>query len=154
MLQMSQVLTRWSEAKPSLDGMLELPLMDQKLRDHIKNCLEHASESQIRAGEISDPGLKADFLSLEKQWLSLAQSYVLSEKIEQFLVYYSKTRMTEWRPISSAPFDRDLELAVIGPDGPDPLAFPCRRILSGWINAETKERVDVVRPTHWREWTA
>jgi hypothetical protein len=56
-----------------------------------------------------------------------------------------------WQPISSAPFDRDLELAVLDRDGPHALVFACRRIGSGWINAQTKERIDV-RPTHWREW--
>ena len=35
----------------------------------------------------------------------------------------------EWQRITSAPFDRDLELAVIGYDGVHALAFPCRRIL-------------------------
>ena len=58
----------------------------------------------------------------------------------------------EWQPISTAPFDRDLELAVIDYDGAHALAFPCRRILRSWINAETKERIDV-RPTHWRGWS-
>jgi hypothetical protein len=29
--------------------------------------------------------------------------------------------------------------------------FPCRRILGGWIDAETKGWIDL-RPTHWREW--
>jgi hypothetical protein len=58
-----------------------------------------------------------------------------------------------WNPISSAPFDRDLELAVIDQEGPHALVFPCRRIPSGWINPETKQRIDV-RPTHWREWGA
>jgi hypothetical protein len=57
----------------------------------------------------------------------------------------------EWKPIASAPFDRDLELAVIDYDGPQGLVFPCRRLLDGWINAETRMRIDV-RPTHWREW--
>ncbi len=57
----------------------------------------------------------------------------------------------EWQPISTAPFDRDLELAVISYGGTHALAFPCRRILGSWINAETKKRVDV-HPTHWREW--
>jgi hypothetical protein len=61
--------------------------------------------------------------------------------------------MEEWHPISSAPFDRDLKLAVIDYDGPHALVFPCRRILCGWISAETKERIDV-HPTHWRGWTA
>ena len=56
-----------------------------------------------------------------------------------------------WQLISSAPFDRDIELAVIDRHGEHPLVFPCRRIASGWINAKTKERIDV-SPTHWREW--
>jgi hypothetical protein len=56
-----------------------------------------------------------------------------------------------WQPISTAPFDGDLELAVIESDGPHALPFPCRRILCGWIDADTKQRIDV-RPTHWREW--
>jgi hypothetical protein len=56
-----------------------------------------------------------------------------------------------WAPISTAPFDRDLELAVIDRDGEHKLVFPCRRILGGWIDAETKKRMEV-HPTHWREW--
>ena len=57
----------------------------------------------------------------------------------------------EWQRIAIAPFDRDLELAVIEYDGVHALAFPCRRILGSWIKAETKERIHV-QPTHWREW--
>ncbi len=57
----------------------------------------------------------------------------------------------EWQPVSSAPFDRDLELAVIDNGGPHALVFPCRRILSGWTKAATGERIEV-HPTHWREW--
>jgi hypothetical protein len=56
-----------------------------------------------------------------------------------------------WQQVSTAPFDRDLELAVIDDDGPHALVFPCRRILNGWMKVETKERMDV-RPTHWRDW--
>ena len=58
-----------------------------------------------------------------------------------------------WQPISSAPFDRELELAVIDREGPHALVFPCRRVPSGWINAHTDVRIDV-RPTHWRPWGA
>jgi hypothetical protein len=46
-----------------------------------------------------------------------------------------------WQPISSAPYDFDLELAVIDEDGSHALVFPCRVI---W-------RISV-RPTHWRPW--
>ena len=57
----------------------------------------------------------------------------------------------DWNPIRSAPFDRDLELAVIDYDGEHALVFPCRRILGGWMDAVTKHRIDV-DPSHWREW--
>jgi hypothetical protein len=56
-----------------------------------------------------------------------------------------------WQKISGAPFDQDLELAVIDQEGPHAVAFPCRRVLGGWISTETKARIDV-RPTHWRPW--
>jgi hypothetical protein len=56
-----------------------------------------------------------------------------------------------WQPVETAPFDCELELAVLGKDGEHALVFPCRRILDGWIDAATKRRVDV-RPTHWRIW--
>ena len=59
--------------------------------------------------------------------------------------------MMVWKLISSAPLDRDLELAVINSDGTHALSFPCRRILDGWIDAETREGLDL-QPTHWREW--
>lgn len=59
----------------------------------------------------------------------------------------------QWQDIAIVPDDRDLELAVIDKDGPHALAFPCRHVASGWINAKTRQLIDV-RPTHWREWTA
>ena len=57
----------------------------------------------------------------------------------------------EWQNIRTAPFGCDLQLAVINAGGVHALAFPCRRILRGWVKAETNEPV-YVRPTHWREW--
>ena len=57
----------------------------------------------------------------------------------------------DWQLIKTAPFDRDLELAVIDYDGTHALVFPCRRILNAWVKSGTQQRVDV-RPTHWREW--
>jgi hypothetical protein len=57
----------------------------------------------------------------------------------------------QWQPIESAPFDLDLELAVIDRDGPHALAFACRRSQGGWIGAQTRRQIEV-RPTHWREW--
>ena len=57
----------------------------------------------------------------------------------------------EWQTIRTAPFCRDLQLAVINAGGVYALVFPCRRVLRGWVKAETNEHV-YVRPTHWREW--
>jgi hypothetical protein len=57
----------------------------------------------------------------------------------------------DWQPISSAPLDRDIELAVIEGDGQHAIVFACRRSANGWINAKTKERLGV-HPTHWRAW--
>jgi hypothetical protein len=57
----------------------------------------------------------------------------------------------DWQAIQSAPFDRDLELAVIDAYGPHALVFPCRHALHGWMKTDTKQLVDV-HPTHWREW--
>jgi hypothetical protein len=55
-----------------------------------------------------------------------------------------------WEDISTAPFDRDLELAVI--EGRvHQLVFACRRAPGGWINPQTNQRI-VVSPTHWRLW--
>lgn len=47
-----------------------------------------------------------------------------------------------------------LRLAVINSSGeaPHALAFPCRRIVGGWMKALTKERIEVY-PTHWRPWS-
>lgn len=32
------------------------------------------------------------------------------------------------------------------------LVFPVRKSGKGWVDASSKERVDV-QPTHWRKWT-
>ncbi len=56
-----------------------------------------------------------------------------------------------WQPVSIAPYNQDLELAVINRDGTHTLVFPCRRTLVGWIKSDTRERVEVT-PTHWRHW--
>jgi len=58
-----------------------------------------------------------------------------------------------WEKIRTAPFGRDLQLAVIEDADRDihALVFPCRREADGWINSLTGQRV-LVSPTHWRTW--
>ena len=60
----------------------------------------------------------------------------------------------QWMEIASAPFDSELELAVMDRQGTHRLVFPCYRILGGWMNAATRERLANLQPTHWRMWRA
>jgi hypothetical protein len=57
----------------------------------------------------------------------------------------------DWKPIFSAPFDRNLQIAVIDRGGEHALVFPCRQTEVGWIDTATKRSVPV-SPSHWREW--
>lgn len=63
----------------------------------------------------------------------------------------ASTLIRMWKEIRIAPFDRDLQLAVIEGDDVHALVFACRRSSKDWVNSETQEIV-VVRSTHWREW--
>ena len=74
----------------------------------------------------------------EQGWLRLADSYALSERLEHYLLEQDckLARRREWQPASIAPFDRDIEIAVIKSATPHALAFPCRRILGGWMDAD------------------
>jgi len=58
--------------------------------------------------------------------------------------------MMDWQPISTAPFDRLIEVSVA--DGGDlhVFAFPVRRLAGGWLADGVKGRIDI-NPTHWRE---
>ncbi|MGB8630264.1 MAG: hypothetical protein WCD69_12865 [Xanthobacteraceae bacterium] len=57
----------------------------------------------------------------------------------------------EWKPIDTAPFDRNVELAVIDGSGVHALTFPCRRVFGGWVNAQNNKRLYYLLPTHWRD---
>jgi hypothetical protein len=66
---------------------------------------------------------------------------------------FGQLTMTDasWHPISTAPFDCDLELAVLEGNDTHALVFRCQRTPVGWINAATGQRINV-DPTHWRNW--
>uniref|UniRef100_Q07NU2 DUF551 domain-containing protein n=1 Tax=Rhodopseudomonas palustris (strain BisA53) TaxID=316055 RepID=Q07NU2_RHOP5 len=60
--------------------------------------------------------------------------------------------MAMWQLITIAPYDVDLEVAVIDQDGAHALIFACQRSISGWVNAKNGAPVEI-HPTHWRLWT-
>jgi hypothetical protein len=57
----------------------------------------------------------------------------------------------KWLPVSIAPLDADLEVAVIDKGQVHALVFPCRRSADGWVDAAGGRRLDIA-PTHWRKW--
>lgn len=127
--------------------------MLQYISEHIRECHARAAQARRCAAETSDPERKTDYQLAEQSWRRLADSYATSQQLESHLVDWvsNLANRGEWRPVDAAPFDRDLEIAVIRGATPHAVAFPCRRILRGWMKAKTREHLKV-RPTHWRAW--
>jgi hypothetical protein len=85
------------------------------------------------SGEGDEPGPSEEYRDLESLWLLLAQSHELTERATDFIREVDRPTLV-WKGTADAPFDRDLELAVIDGAGPHVLVFPCRRILAdGWM---------------------
>jgi hypothetical protein len=65
-------------------------------------------------------------------------------------LYRPKQNNRFWKPIESAPPDQVVELQVADAFGPYTLNFPCLLTEDGWVNANSRGRLEV-EPTHWRE---
>jgi hypothetical protein len=132
--------------------------MLQKVSEQIAHCYHRASECRAKAVNAVNEAASQEYYELERRWLMLARSYELSERITDFTGERRRrsnvaASLLGWHAISTAPFDRDLELAILDTDGPHALVFPCGRILHGWVESETRKVIEV-RPTHWREWAS
>jgi hypothetical protein len=139
----------------------------ENLSEEVRQCHEHAEECAGQARATQDEKLRADYLRLAQGWLKLARSYELWQRLTLFTneaarrknglnqnirPLAAENKKVVWQPTSIAPFDCDLELAVRDGGELRILGFPCRRILGGWVNAATRERI-CVNPTHWRHWS-
>jgi hypothetical protein len=60
-------------------------VMAPELCKEVAECHRHASEARIRAKLAQDPGLRQDFLDMERRWMVLARSYELSERQASFI---------------------------------------------------------------------
>ena len=58
-----------------------------------------------------------------------------------------------WQPISSAPFDSQLALAALDVKDRMRLCFHAHRILGGWVDATTRERINISPTTGKSGWT-
>jgi hypothetical protein len=114
-----------------------------------KHWRDRATEIRVLSDEIKDPQAQRIMLKLANDYDKLANR--AEGRAARDSVGPSPIPKTGWQHIATAPFDCDLEVAVINHDGAHALAFPCRRILGGWADAITKKLV-AVNPTHWREW--
>ena len=141
--------------------------MLHNLSEEVRLCYEHAEQCAGRARATQDEELRVDYLRLAQGWLKLARSYELWQRLKLFTneAARRKNDLTQnirplaaenakmvWQPISIAPFDCDLELAVRDGGEVHILVFACRRIIGGWVMTATKERI-CVNPTHWRHWS-
>src|SRR5215472_12614753 len=58
--------------------------MLEQLSEQIRGCLERAASAKAKADATDDPASKAEFLDMERHWLTLARSYGFTESLEDF----------------------------------------------------------------------
>jgi hypothetical protein len=99
----------------------------ENLGEEVRRCYERAEECAGQARVIQDEKLRADYLRLAQGWLKLARSYEFWQRLKLFTnedarrkndlnqnirPLAAENKKMAWQPISTAPFDGDLELAV------------------------------------------
>ena len=60
-------------------------------------------------------------------------------------------KVSDWKPIATAPADAALELSIYDEGEYHALVFPCRREGSRWRDVGAN-RLMLLEPTHWRPW--
>lgn len=63
--------------------------------------------------------------------------------------FLSRLLCNEWRDIATAPFDREIEVAIVAGDITNVPGGSCLRHGDGWLDAETLRPV-AMTATHWR----
>ena len=73
---------------------------------------------------------------------------MVTHAIQQVLL---RRKFSRWHPMSTAPYNRDLELRI-DEGGGMTAPFPCRHLNGGeWINVDLGTRMRM-RPISWRVW--
>ena len=66
--------------------------MLQNLSEQIRECLRRAEEcKRLAENALTETG-KADYLDMERRWLSLARSYEFAERLSNFIDPHLKRR--------------------------------------------------------------
>lgn len=58
--------------------------MLENVSQQIRECYEHAEDCARKAAVQTDPGLRQDFLDMERRWLTLARSYEFTDRVSDF----------------------------------------------------------------------
>ena len=124
---------------------------ERQLTDAVAERVLEAEAHVTRQGAIVESMRGAGRDTLMAEALLATFENVLRVSRQRLRALQADPKRNGWQRVSSAPFDRPLEIAVVDTDGLHALAFPCRRILGGWVKAETDRRIEV-HPTHWRSW--
>jgi hypothetical protein len=66
--------------------------MLQKLGPEIRECYRHAELCKRLAETALTESGKADYLDMERRWLSLARSYEFSERLSNFTASFSRRK--------------------------------------------------------------
>jgi hypothetical protein len=72
-------------------GANEGRIMLNNVGEQIRECLRRAEACARKAAAQTDPGLRDDFLQLERRWLDLARSMEFGERLNTFTNYRTKT---------------------------------------------------------------
>jgi hypothetical protein len=65
--------------------------------------------------------------------------------------YFSMEKVSDWKPIATAPAEANLELSIYDNGEYHALVFPCRRDGTGWRDMSA-DRFVLLQLTHWRPW--
>jgi len=60
-------------------------------------------------------------------------------------------KVSDWKPIATAPAEANLELSIYDNGEYHALVFPCRRDGTGWRDMSA-DRFVLLQLTHWRPW--
>jgi len=60
-------------------------------------------------------------------------------------------KVSDWKPIATAPAEADLELSIYDNGEYHALVFPCRRDGTGWRDMSA-DRFVLLQLAHWRPW--
>jgi hypothetical protein len=91
-------------------------------------------------------------LAMKISWIAAAERsfpFVRDGALGRMLRLLDGSR--NWHPISTAPFNHDLEVRVADDHAVRVIPFPCRQTTDGWINTDLGVHIDM-EPSEWRDW--